>query len=74
MCTTMRLNNYTTLVRIGQQSVSHGVNMYLNFLLFKNYHNGVEYEMDGPGVLMSTWRTGYCIHKFLNLIVREDVV
>lgn len=38
--------NYTASVRIEQQSVERGVNMYFTILLFKNYYSGALYEID----------------------------
>lgn len=61
-------------MHIGQQSISHGLNMYFKTLFFTNYYSGVEYELDSLGAFMSTWHIGYCIHGFLNFIVKEDVV
>ena len=47
----MHLNNYTSPVRIWQQSVPHGVNMYFKILLFKKYYWSALYEIGGQGHL-----------------------
>ena len=61
-------------MRVGQQSITHDVNMYFKIVLLENYYRSVEYEIDDPLVLISTWHVSYYIHEFLNFIVREDVV